>query len=160
MRRRAISVQINYTLSLVIVTLLLSATLLSINDVLQTERSQIVQSEVEVIGNRVASDLGAADRLAVRAGDNPGQEVSLTTSLPADLAGADYEIVVDSSGMASGSYYLVEITVRAATLGVSDTVSLKTETPVEDTSIQGGTYSVRLVDRSGTETLVLERADS
>lgn len=158
MSDRAISVQINYTLSLIIVTLLLSATLLSMNDVLQTERSQIVQSELEVIGNRVASDLGAADRLSLRAGDNPGQEVSITTSIPPDLAGAQYEIVVGSTNRPD--YYLVTITVRAATLGVSESMSLKTETPVANTSIQGGTYRVSLLDRSGTETLVLERADS
>lgn len=143
-RERATSITVNYTLSLVVLTVLLSGLMLASSNYLESQQEQMVKSELEVLGNRLASDLNAADRLASKAAGEPSDDVRIQTWIPAETAGASYHFELSSSP--AGDAYLVTIAVRSPEVSVGVEVSLKTRHPIAGGSSEfsGGEYVVEL----------------
>lgn len=137
-RDRGQSVAINYTLSLIIVTVLISALFMSMSDYLESEREQVTRSELEVLGNRVTADIATVDRLArTTAGDDRAE---IRTGIPQEVAGVSYSLRITSTP--TGSYYDVEVQLRAPEGDVTRNVSVRTETPVTTSTLAGGSYAV------------------
>lgn len=147
MTDRATSVTVNYTLSLVIVTVLMAGLLVGASNHLDAQREQTVRSEFDVIGNRLAADIGAADALAQRTTGTPDDEMVLRTSLPAETAGAGYEITVNATDF--GGYHLVEVQFVSLETSVNREVTLKSRTPVVNSTLSGGSYEIAYVDDDG-----------
>jgi type II secretory pathway pseudopilin PulG len=138
-RDRGQSISINYTLSLVIVSLMMSGLFISMSGYLDSEREQVTRSEFEVLGNRLAADISTADRVARTT--TGGGEVRIRTSIPESVAGSSYSIVVSSSSTGSG-FYDVEIQFRAPQYGVSQNVTTRTKFEVVDGGVRNGPYEV------------------
>jgi len=138
-RDRGQSISINYTLSLVIVSVLMSGLFISMSGFLDTERTRVTRSEFEVLGNRVAADIATADRLAETTESNAGVEVE--TAIPPRVAGSWYTVTITSQPAGSGQF-VVEIQLDAREVDVSKNVSTKTEFEVVNSRLTGGSYVV------------------
>lgn len=126
---RAVSTTLGYVLALGIVTVLLTGILFAGTDFVAGQREQTVRNELRVLGQQVADDLAAADRL-VRASDG-GTAVTVTPALPEEVTGSAYTIDIDPGAAPPTTLVLesadpqvtVEVQVRVATGVVASTVS-------------------------------------
>lgn len=138
---RGLSVAVNYTLSLVIVAMLMSGLFMSMSSVLVSEREQTVQGEFDVLGNRVAADISAADQLASTTGGSGSVEIH--TTIPSQVAGTDY--LVQIASVAVGDYYLVVIEFESRQVAVTREITVKTQHEVATASFSGEDYVIEFV---------------
>jgi hypothetical protein len=133
MDHRAVTVPVQYTLLLATLALLASGLFVGMGGFVTNEQSQAAQGALETIGERVASDLAAADRLAAPL-DGTG-EFSLAIDAPESVAGTTYTITIeDATGNDDRSRLVLE-TVRPA---VSVATEIETEVPLLEGSVSGG----------------------
>lgn len=131
---RAVSQALNYTLILGISAILVVGLLTAGGNFVESQRDSVVDSELKVIGERLASDISMADRL-VRAGDT-SPTVNLTAQLPGDVSGQSYDVaIVTSNGNAS-----IELT--SSSLDRRVTTNLANTTAVAPVSVTGGTVEI------------------
>ena len=115
--RRAVSVTVGYVLMLTIAALLMGVLLAGASGLMESQSKQVINDELTVIGNQLASNIHEADRLATVAADSnaTGENgvVDLTVRLPHRVAGSGYIITVDNETITlSTSNPNVEVTVR------------------------------------------------
>jgi len=116
--RRAVSVTVGYILMLTVAMLLMGVLLAGASGLMESQSKQVINDELTVIGNQLASNIHEADRLAtVAAADSnaTGEDgvVDLTVRLPHRVAGSGYLIAVDNETITlSTSNPDVEVTVR------------------------------------------------
>lgn len=145
MTDRAVSTALSYAMSLTIITLLLTGVFVVTSDFVEDERDRTIRAEFEVLGNRVAADIGAVDRLA---GADPDSRAELKTKLPGSVAGKSYRMNITNN--ASGPNDITLLTTTQPLVDV--TVTVKTERDVANRTITGGdikiTYNGTLVEVS------------
>lgn len=139
-RDRGQSISINYTMSLIVVTVLISGLFIATNDFLEDERENVTRSELEVLGNRIAADVATTDRLA-RSTDGDAR-VEVRTTIPRSVAGSEYEVTITSSSPADIEHYDVEIQLRAPGTRVTKNVTTRTAFAVEDSHLNGGPFEI------------------
>lgn len=98
---RGLSTALNYVLILGIVSILVTTLLFGFGGLVENQQETTSREQLEVIGNRVASDLGQVDTLASHA---PGHDHSVRADLPTRVVGASYTISVAKVG--TNSYEL------------------------------------------------------
>ena len=130
---RAVSTALGYVLTLGIVTLLIGGLFFAAGDFVEGQHDRVVRSEFEVIGNRLAADVAAVDRLALAAG--PGGEARLRTDLPRTAAGQPYELVVSPVAGEDDVYAITATMVRPA---VTVEVRVRSETTLASGTVGGG----------------------
>lgn len=135
---RGVSTAVSYVLNLAVAVILFSSLLVGAGGLVEDQREQVVRGELRVVGQRLASDLLAADRLAQTADGG----VRVRSELPRGVAGLDYRIQVTASG---GSVTLV-LTTSDPRVRVS--VRVANETAVETGTVGGGPLVVET--ESGT----------
>ena len=144
MTDRAVSVTVNYVMTITIATLLLSGLAVSAGGLIESQSERAIESELDVLGQRLAADIESADRLATVAG-GANAEVRIETRLPTRVAGAGYDITVVES----------ELVLRSTDPAISVTVPLRvTNDLVEGRTVQGGNVVIRWSD--GTDRLEVE----
>lgn len=131
---RGQSTTLDYTLSLAVATLVLTALFAAAGDFVTTQREDVIRTELGVIGEHVASEVTAADRL-VESGDT--DELVANRTLPDRVTGSSYSIAVENDG---GTARL--ITLSTGNPEVSVTVTFRTETDLAETTLQGGDVTV------------------
>ncbi|UPV73594.1 hypothetical protein M0R89_13730 [Halorussus limi] len=142
---RSVSVTVNYALNLVVATMLIGGVLTATGGMVQDRRESAVRTELSVVGERIAGDLMAADRLAEVGTAGPGADptVSLSVTLPERVGGTRYDVSVRTSPAV-----LVlqsddpEVTVR---------VGYHHDTPVETTTVRGGNLRIELASDGDLE---------
>lgn len=139
---RAVSSVVTYLMVLGIVTVLTTGLFVSMSGFVVTQQEGAIRSELEVVGNQFAADLAAADRLALTAG--PAGTVQVTSDLPDRVAGTTYEIEIVER--ADGLYAIV---LRSHDPAVTVTVLVRTRTPVETGTVDGGDLRIAY-DGSGS----------
>jgi hypothetical protein len=137
---RGASTTLGYVLSLAVATVVVVGLLAGAGGFVGDQRDRAVRTEFEVLGERVASDVTAVDRLA-RSGDDVN--ASVESELPRTVAGTQYEVRV--TGGASGATILLhadqpDVTVR---------VPVANETPIAPTNVTGGRLRVAYNESSG-----------
>lgn len=147
MTDRAVSVTVNYVMTITIATLLLSGLAVSAGGLIESQSESAIHSELEVLGQQLAADVESADRLATVA-EGSNAEVRIETRLPTRVAGTGYTIDVagDTIELRTASPE-VSVSVRFT---ASEGTLVETERPV-----QGG--NVR-IEWNGGERLVIESA--
>jgi hypothetical protein len=137
---RGVSVTVNYALNLVVATLLIAGVLTATGGMVEDRRESAVRTELSVVGERVAADLMAADRLvaAGTAGVGSDPTVSVAVSLPDRVAGTRYDIAVRTSP--------AEIVLESDQPEVTVRVGYHHDTPVESATIRGGDLRIALAD--------------
>jgi hypothetical protein len=92
---RGVSTALGYVLNLGVAAILVTTLMLSAGTLVDDQRRVAVETELEVVGERVAADLASADRLA-RASD--GGSVRYVVDVPTRVAGTTFEVQVNESG--------------------------------------------------------------
>lgn len=143
MRDRGVSPIVNYVLALGIVAILISGLFVSMTGFVEDQRATAVQSELEVVGNRLAADLGTAERLALTAESGT---VRLSSTLPDRVAGIRYTAMIEQDG-AAGQYRLL---LRTEDPDISVPVHLRSRIPIENGTVHGGNLLIAYDDGSDT----------
>ncbi len=129
---RAVSVTVGYAMNLALMTILLSGLFIASGGLIESERERTASDELDVIGQRIAAELMAADRL-VTASDDPTVEITL--DLPDRVAGSGYTVTVEED-------HLVLV---ATDVDVETTVRFTA--PVRETQVSGGNLEITLDDK-------------
>lgn len=145
MRDRAVSPTLNYTLTLGISAILVVGLLTAGGNFVENQRDGVVNSELEVIGERLAGDIATADRL-VQIGDGP-TTLNVTAELPRRVSGAPYDVAVLTS---DGN---VSLELTSDSVDESVTASVSNVTAVAATNVTGGTLEI-VYDRSADRLVV------
>lgn len=127
---RGVSTALGYVLNVGVAAILVTMLLFSAGSLVETQRDRAVETELRVVGDRVAADLAAADRLA-RASD--GGSVRYAVEAPPRVAGFEYDVHVNESG---------NVVLDADRSDVIITVGFQTEIPVENATVSGGDFVV------------------
>lgn len=120
---RAASTVVSYILTLGITAILVTGLLTAGGSFVDDQRQGTIRDELRVLGQQLASDLSAADRLA-RSG---GTEVSVTRGLPDEVTGVGYHVTVEDS---TAGPNVVDITLRTENPDVSVTLGVHVGTDV------------------------------
>ena len=78
---------LTYVLAIGITSLLIAGLLITANGYLTDRREQVVRNELEVVGERLAAEVVAADQVS-----DGGGRVAQRTTVPTDIAGAGYHV--------------------------------------------------------------------
>jgi hypothetical protein len=127
---RGVSTALGYVLNVGVAAILVTMLLFSAGSLVETQRDRAVETELRVVGDRVAADLAAADRLA-RASDDGS--VRYAVEAPSSVAGFGYDVHVNESG---------SVVLNADRSDVTITIEFQTETPVENATVSGGDFVV------------------
>jgi len=136
--RRGVSTAVGYVLTLSVSTLLIGGLLVGLGGFVEEQRAGTARDELRVIGQQVASDLSAADRLA-RAGS--ASEVRIDRQLPDTITGATYRIEVRAGANPGDPDRIV---LRTTNPEVTVELSVYVETAVADSTVSGGNVVVEL----------------
>jgi hypothetical protein len=137
MTDRGVSTVLGYVLALGVITLLISGLFLAAGNFVENEHERVIRSELEVLGNRIAADIAAVDRLALAAG--PSGRAELETELPARVAGKSYTISTSSVSGAPDVYF---INMTAPDFETDVEVRVKSSTPLVERDTSGGNVLV------------------
>jgi len=152
---RSASIAITHAMTLGITAILITSLLLSTGDFLQSQQERVAQKQLQDVGADVASLIDEADEL-----NATGNEVTanLSASYPSTVGGEPYTIALVPDGGAtratSATLYL-----NASELGLSVSVPIETDTPMEESRVRGNNPTVRLCVETltGQQVIVLGR---
>jgi len=131
---RGQSTTLDYTLTLGVAALVVTGLVAAAGDFVTGQREQVVRTELGVVGQQLAGELVAADRL-VQAGNSTGT-LAMNATMPRRVAGASYTVVVAQSG---GTHWL-NLTSNNPDVTVS--VRVETATDVATGRVKGGTVDI------------------
>lgn len=143
---RGVSTSLGYVLNLGVAAILVTTLLFAAGTMVDDQRDRAVDTELRVVGERVAADLSAADRLA-RASD--GGTVRYVVEAPPSVAGRTYDVQVNESGNDM-------VVLDADRSGVSIAIEYHADLHVNATTEASGDLVV--VYDSATDTLEVEDA--
>ena len=130
---RGVSTTLGYVLTLAITTVLVSGLLIAVGGFVSGQNERVTRSELDVVGQRLATDVEAADRL-VEAGSADGGSnatVVVRSRLPERVAGRTYRVAVNESGRG-------RLVLSASDPDVSVEVSVVTDVAVANATLGGG----------------------
>lgn len=138
---RGISTVISHILALGIVGILVVGLLLGVGGLLEGKQATASAEELDAVGNRIASDVVAADRLA-----QGGGTVTVDASGPRSAAGGQYTVHI-APGPTAGTATLSLTTARS---GPSTAITIDVETTVVEGRAAGDSVSVVVEDEELT----------
>jgi hypothetical protein len=155
MRDRAVSVTLGYVLALAISTLLVTGLVVAGGGFVEDQREQVIQQELNVIGQHLASNLEKADRLA-SSGSGSSTVVAINQTFSSQVTGTTYNVGLVEADPTAGEPAQIELS--SARPEVSTTVNVTTlqATVDGDSATNGGAISVQY-DPS-TDELVIDDA--
>lgn len=136
MSDRAVSVTVNYVMTITITAILLSGLFIASGSLIQSQSERAIQDELDVLGERLAADLSTADRLAESA-DGGAAHARVSTELPRQVAGTAYSIEI--TWIENGENGYAELTLRTSDPEVESATRVVTTTEVTAASkLSGG----------------------
>ena len=139
--RRATSTALGYVLSLGISAILVSGLIIAGGGLMESQRDQTARVELQVVGQTVADDLASAARLA----DCDSCELQLRIDVPPRVAGESYLIEVIE--ISPPDTYRLTLTTGRSNVAVN--VTARTNVPVVETTVTGGTMIVEYDPAAG-----------
>ena len=139
MTDRGVSVSVNYVLTLGIATLLMTTLLFATGNIVDDRLESSTRSELEVVGERVASSLMAADRLA----QTGSSVVEVETRAPDRVAGLQYTVTLNATSQ--------QVVLETADPEVVVRVPFDNTTAVAESSASGGRVRIVLADPGGSD---------
>lgn len=125
---------LEYTLTLALGALVVVTLVVGAGEFVTDQREQVVRTELNVVGQQLAGDIVAADRLA-QAGEST-ETVELTSDLPATVAGTGYNVAVDTSGPTQ------RLVLTSTDPEVEVSLRVRTTTTLEPGGVSGGELTV------------------
>jgi hypothetical protein len=147
---RGQSTSLEYVLVVGITTLLVIGLVFSAGGYVEDQRERAIRTELEVLGQQVAADVAAGDRL-VREGVT---DFNLSRNLPETVAGVTYTVAieVDDPGNAPSRDTFVRLTTSDPDVTVD--VDMALETDVAEGSVDG--REIRVTFDTAADQLVIE----
>jgi len=137
---RGVSTALGYVLTLSITVVLISGLLVAASGFVSDERERVTETELDVVGNRLAAGIESVDRIGAAPGES---RVEATVRLPPRVAGTTYTIeVLPASNELVLTSTDPEVTVR---------VSVETETSLAASRVDGGDVTITYDPASGVE---------
>jgi len=132
-RSRAIATSFGYVLTLSITTVLVTGLLIAGGNFVEDQREQVIEAELDAIGEQVANHINSADRLN-QSGEGD-TSVRIEQEFPSDTTGSTYRIT------------LVEdedphLELNATQPEISTTVELSNTTDLGQSTATGGTVVI------------------
>lgn len=151
---RAVSTTFGYVLALSVTTLLVTGLLFAAGGVVGDQRERAIRTELQVVGQQIAADVQAGDRL-VGAGVTG---FTVRRDLPDEVAGSTYTVavVVDDPTGYSPPPRETYVRLTSSRLDVTVEVDVVLQSDVEEASFEGG----ELVVTYDTGTSALEVDDA
>lgn len=137
MTDRAVSVSLNYVLTLAITTMLMTGLLFATSNIVEDRRDSATRSELRVVGEQVAASLMAADRLA----QSEASTVEVVAESPDRVAGSDYTVSLNGTSQ--------EVVLETANPAVVVRVPFDNTTAVSESSVAGGRVHIVLTNGGG-----------
>lgn len=131
---RGQSTALDYTLALGVAALAVTGLFAATGDFVTSQREQVVRTELDVVGEQLATKLLSADRL-VAAGNDTGALV-VNASMPQRVAGASYTVSVTDDG----DDHWLNLTTHDPEVAVS--VRIETQTDLATGNVPGGDLAV------------------
>ena len=151
---RAVSSALGYVLSLGITAILVSGLLLAGGNFVEGERTRVTATELDVVGQRLSSQLTSADRAAMTL--EPGGTLVVEAGLPERVAGTGYTIGINETATPAGVQNTYALTLRTRNPDVAVSVSVRTTTPLLNATLNGGSLRIRYPDSGGDDPDALE----
>ena len=136
MDNRGLSTVVGYTMILGIIALLTTGLVVSMGGFVDGHTDDTTHSTFEVVSNTLAADVDTADRL-VQSTEHP-DTIAVTASLPERVAGNEYEIDIETP-----EHGYSVITFQSDRADVFATVTVRTETTVTPTTVEGGDLRIQ-----------------
>lgn len=122
MNERAISTMLGYVLTLAISALLVAGLLTVGGSFVDSQQAVVVDSGLQVIGQRLAGDLATADRLAQL--DRGTTELRLTARLPTTVSQTSYTIDITTTNGNTSLILSPQSSKRNVTVDVANTTAI------------------------------------
>ncbi len=137
MADRAVSVTVNYVITLAITAALISGLILAAGSLVDGMRGQTTREGYQVVGNRMVSGLQTADRLA----QTGASDLEVSVDLPGLVAGTQYTIVVNNSSDPP------QVRIQSSSARADIVLPVANETAIRGGEVPGG--PVRVVLENG-----------
>lgn len=148
---RGVSTAVGYVLALAITALLISGLIVAGGNFLDGQRDRVVRDQLNVLGERVASGVENADRMAGAADDSP--VVFVRVALPSRAASTQYRIRVDNTtgAMASDRPYAYDLVLEAvgSEAAIEQRVPIRTHHRMIERTVTSGDVVVGYYDETG-----------
>lgn len=134
MNDRGVSAVLGYVMMLGITTLLITGLLFAAGNFVENQQDRAIRAEFQVVGNRIAADIAAVDRLALASqGDGRAE---LLVELPPRAASQTYSIEVSDAPPDNVSVISLNTTTGGTEVSVN--VRVKSATPLAEGTVDGG----------------------
>lgn len=140
--QRSVSTTFGYVLTLAISSLLVTGLIVAGGTFVDQQREQVVQHEMEVIGEHVAGNVQQVDRM-VNASDESTPVAQINQSFPTHISGTTYNIELVENGGEPKLY------LNSTRPELTVTVNVTTRTDIGDSVADGGTIVIRHDDTEG-----------
>jgi hypothetical protein len=154
---RGLSTTLGYSLTLTITAILITGLLIAGGTLIDDQRERIAEEELSVTVEQLASGFSDADRLASTSTDG---ELRVTVWLPDRIAGGQYIITTENHSTAAGQPASATIVAEAQAVDVTTELSLRTNVPVANRTVDGGPLVIghRDGDGDGDRELVINES--
>lgn len=143
MTDRGVSVAVNYTITLIIATLVLGGLLMAAGGLIESQSQTAINDEMDVLGQNIGANLMSADRMvSVDAAESTAvDEVYVRVELPRRVGGSSYMIDIPETGADEK-----HVVLRSTDPDVTVTVTFTTEVDVAETTVPGGPIAIEYDD--------------
>jgi hypothetical protein len=131
---RGVTVTLNYILVLSITAVLVSGLLVAGGTFVEDQRERVIEDELNVIGNHIASDVEQVDRM-VRAGSGTVDRAEINQSFQQTVTGTSYNVELEPDPD--------RVVLEANSPGVTVSVNVTVQTDIGESFAVGGDTSVQ-----------------
>ncbi|MDR5671898.1 hypothetical protein RH858_01845 [Halalkaliarchaeum sp. AArc-GB] len=153
---RGLSTTVNYVLALAITSILISGLLIAGSGYMESQRTIAVGNALDVQNEQLADSIGEIDRLAAAMDGSEG-DAAIRVNLLDRVIDRSYDIAVTNESDPDDRRYTYRL--EATSGDVERDTLVKTSTPIQETSVRGGSTVIRYEIENGDPVLVLETAD-
>ncbi|PSQ41844.1 hypothetical protein BRD17_10145 [Halobacteriales archaeon SW_7_68_16] len=146
--RRGISISVTNVLATALTTLLITGLLIGAGGLLRDEKGDAARNELDVTGERIATEIVNVDRLAR---EDAVESVEMRPPHPERVVGSTYLVTLTTD-----CPFEACLVMESADPDVTETVSFHNETPITESTVQGG--PLRIVYNGSTIRLEGERS--
>lgn len=146
--RRAVTPALSHVLTISITALLLVGLMMAAGNSLDSQREHTARTQLETIGNRLASELARVDTLG-----QYGGQASIRTRHPAQIAGGGYDVALEhrsECGISSANASCLVL--ESDEYSIVERVPVRNETNVSLTSVTSGTFRISGTAQSSATT--------
>lgn len=137
--RRGLSTALGYVLTLSITVILVSGLVIAGGNFVESQREQVIRTELDIVGEQVASHVNAADRLNQ---SGMGETtIRIEQRFPGTVVGSSYQIYLEEDEP--------QLRLESSRPQIEVTVPLTNTTALADSSANGGEIVVRYDNNRG-----------